>query len=83
MAFQAFTLQNAVKGEEELTRFEKLSAQNTSAKAAERYVEKAYSSGATYYYKKGNKAKTRELLKRGISYAPDNFGLQVRLSQVH
>lgn len=82
LAYQAFMLQDADNGEVELTMFENICTKNDSIKVTERYVEKAYSTAATYYFKKGNKTKTREVLKRGIKYAPENFGLRIRLSQV-
>jgi hypothetical protein len=82
LAYQAFMLQDVTTGETELSIFETIYSKNDSIKVSEYYVEKAYSTAATYYFKKGNKTKTREVLKRGIKYAPENFGLRIRLSQV-
>ncbi len=81
-SYQHFTLNEISKGESFLTKFEDLMEKNPEAKPGERFVEKAYSTAASHYYKKGNKVKTREVLKKGISYAPGNFGLKIRLDQV-
>jgi hypothetical protein len=82
LAYQAYTMQNAVQGENRLKQFEKLCDDNPEFKTSDRYVEKAYSTAAAYYFKKGNKTKAKEVLKRGTKYAPENFGLHVRYSQI-
>lgn len=81
MAWQGFIQSNAAIGEKHLKDFEQLCKKYKEIKPGERFVEKAYSSAATYYYKKGNSLKTREMLKTGLRYAPENFGLQARLKQ--
>ncbi|MBL7931441.1 MAG: hypothetical protein JNL60_06050 [Bacteroidia bacterium] len=81
-AYQLIVLNDITNGEIELKKFEKLCDQNPGLEVSDRFVEKAYSSAATYYFKKGNKAKSKEVLTRGLKYAPNNFGLKVRLSQV-
>jgi hypothetical protein len=82
LAYQSFSLNEISKGEKYIRDFELLCKPGSDIKPSERYVEMAYASVASYYYKKGNSLKTRELLKRGISYAPENFGLHMRLNQV-
>jgi len=42
-------------------------------------IVKAYSSGASYYFKKGQYSKARELLNKGLEYVPNNFELKDRL----
>ncbi len=83
LAYQRLVLKDIKKGEAYLHDFEKLCDGNKELKPNERFVEKAYSEAASVYYKKGDRAKTRQLLTTGIKYAPDSFGLQVRLSQLH
>jgi hypothetical protein len=83
LAYQQFMLKNAGVGESYLDKFEKLVNENKTLVPTEKFVEKAYSTAATYYYKKGNTPKTKQMLKKGIEYAPNNFGLKIRLSQVH
>jgi hypothetical protein len=80
-AYQAFMLQQAGRGEAELRKFERLYSENAALNPGERFIEKAYSEGAAFYFKKGNRAMARELLKTGMKYAPDNFGLQMRYKQ--
>jgi hypothetical protein len=81
-AYQSLSLKEMAKGEKYLEDFQKLMEAKKDAAPGEKFVEKAYSTAATYYYKKGNVAKTREFLRTGIKYAPENFGLRMRLEQV-
>jgi hypothetical protein len=83
LAYEHITLKNIVKGESYIDDFEKLAEKNKEVKASEMYIEKAYSTAASYYYKKGNVAKAKQLLKKGLNYAPESFGLQLRLSQIN
>jgi hypothetical protein len=83
LAYQYLALNDIKKGEGYLKEFETICSKNDSLTAATYYVEKAYSVAASYYYKKGNKLKTRQLLQTGLKYAPDSFGLKQRLDQVN
>lgn len=83
LAYQSFILNDPKKGDAYLSDFETLHGSNESVKPSERFIEKAYSTAAGYYYKKGNVSKTKQVLKTGIQYAPKNFGLKVRLDQLH
>jgi len=82
-AYQYLAINQIAKGEKFLEEFENLCRQKPETKPTDRFVEKAYATAAAYYYKKGNVTKTKETLKRGMTYAPENFGLQMRLSQAH
>jgi tetratricopeptide (TPR) repeat protein len=81
-SYQSYSFGEISKGESFLNKFEYLMANNQEVKPGERFIEKAYSTAASVYFKKGNKLKTRETLKKGLAYAPDNFGLKIRLDQV-
>lgn len=81
LSYQNFALGNAQKGENYLKEFEGIMAADKTVEPAPVYVEKAYSEAATYFYKKGNVKRCRELLKKGLVYAPNSFGLQMRLNQ--
>lgn len=81
-SYQHVSFNEISKGEAFILKFEELMLKNPDAKPTEHFIEKAYSTIASYYYKKGNRSKTREVLKKGIVYAPSNFGLKLRLEQV-
>lgn len=83
LAYESITLKEIAKGEAYIQDFEKLVEKNEEVKASDKYVEKAYSTAASYYYKKGNVAKTKQILKAGLKHAPGSFGLQVRLNQIN
>ena len=84
LAYQNFVLKNNTKGEEYFKAFEDLCNHgNKSEVEADTYfVEKAYSEAAGFYFKKGNKAKAKQVLQKGLNYAPNSFGLRLRLSQL-
>lgn len=81
LGYQSFLVGNALKGEAYLKEFESIMEADKSVEPTEIFIEKAYSEAATIYYKKGNVKRCREFLKRGLTYAPNSFGLQMRLSQ--
>lgn len=83
MCYQHFTYKDYIKGETFRLDFEKLADSDKEIIPSERFVEKAYSTVASYYFKKGNKLKTKEVLKKGLQYSPDNFGLKIRLNQLN
>jgi len=82
LAYQNFFMKNLAKGESYLKQFEDLANQMNQIIAQPYYVEKAYSLAAAEYYKKGNYTKAKQFLKTGLKYAPGNFGLEQRLSQI-
>ena len=45
-------------------------------------VGKAYSSACSYYFKKGQKTKAREVLMDGLKLSPDNYQLRTRLQMI-
>lgn len=81
IAYQSFALNEINNGEKKLKEFEDL-VKLKNAKPSEIFVEKAYAFAAGIYYKKGNSAKAKQTLKNGLLFAPDNFGLKMRLSQL-
>jgi hypothetical protein len=81
-AYQFWLLKDAANGDSYLKKFETYCTPGGEIKTGEKYIEKAYSTAASYYYTKGDAARSRQLLKTGLHYAPDNFGLKVRLSQI-
>lgn len=85
LAYQSFALHDATKAELYLKEFEDLVVENKDigVEAEAYFVEKAYSEGAAWYYKKGNKLKAKQTLQRGLRYAPESFALMSRLSQLN
>jgi tetratricopeptide (TPR) repeat protein len=45
-------------------------------------VGNAYSSACSYYFKKGQKARAREVLMDGLKLSPDNYQLRTRLQMI-
>ncbi len=82
LAYQNFYLEDLVKGEKYLQQFEDLCRDKKDVVPSAGFVERAYATAATGYYKRGNTAKAKQLLKKGLEYAPDSFGLAQRLKQL-
>ena len=43
-------------------------------------IGRSYSSAAIYYYREGQVNKSRDLLEKGLLYAPDNIELKLKLN---
>ena len=82
LAYQTFFLNDLLKGENYLHEFETFVKNNKSVQPTAELVERAYGQAAGVYYKKGNYAKAKQLVKTGLMYAPASFGLQQRLNQL-
>lgn len=83
LSYQSFAINDINKGESYLKEFETLMETKKDTRASELFIEKAYSFSAGVYYKKGNVAKSKQTLKTGLKYAPDSFGLKLRLNQIN
>ncbi|MCC7301600.1 MAG: hypothetical protein IT233_03065 [Bacteroidia bacterium] len=81
LAFKSFALNNISEGEMHLAKFEELCRKIPESIYKPFLVERAYSVGASAYYKKGNYKRAKQLLQTGLIYAPGNFGLQQRLRE--
>ena len=42
-------------------------------------VGRSYSSAAIYYYRKGQVQKSRKILEKGLTYAPHNLEMKLKL----
>ena len=76
---EAFQLQDGKNGEHYMAIFEEMAGQYPSIKIDYITVGRSYSSAAIYYYRQGRIQKSREVLERGLTYAPHNVELKLRL----
>ena len=63
-----------------MNRFEKLFSSNTEIEVESRLIGEVYSTAAVYYYKKGMKTKAKQVIEKGLSFAPHNYQLQYSLT---
>lgn len=82
-AYENYMVSTLASGDKCLQEFELFCDQQKAVEPYSASVEKAYATAAGIYYKKGNIARSRQLLKTGLKYAPDNFGLMRRLQQIN
>lgn len=81
LAEEAFREKDAILGEKYLTQIE---ANNAEKKNIVIYCDpaSAFSVAGSYYFKKGNSAKAKAVLNRGLVVSPDNWELKKKLSEI-
>ena len=85
LAYQSFYTNDISKGERYLIKFETESPSISTEEGAEindQFIEKAYSNAAVAYFKKGNKAKAKGVIVRGLKYSPSNVRLKMLLNDL-
>lgn len=85
LAYQNFYINDIIRGESYLAKFETESPSISTEEDAEiddQFIEKAYSNAAVAYFKKGNKAKAKSVIVRGLKYSPSNVRLKMLLSDL-
>ena len=76
---EAFQLQDEKNGEYYMAIFEELLDQYPDLSIEHLAVGRSYSSAAIYYYRKGQVQKSREIVEKGLKYAPHNLELKLKL----
>src|SRR6478736_3071625 len=61
---------------------DELTKNNPNLILDQRIIGNAYSAACTYYFRKGQKAKAREVLTEGLKLSPDNYQLRTRLQMI-
>ena len=76
---EAFQLQDEKNGEHYMAIFEEMFDQYPDITFNSLAIGRSYSSAAIYYYRQGQVQRSRELLERGLKYAPHNLELKLKL----
>lgn len=83
---QAYELNQPETGKEYKQRFEEGYKQNSTAEEGylldRHLIGRAYSIAAVYYFRKGQTAFSRQLLDKGLQYAPGNLELLQRKKMI-
>jgi hypothetical protein len=82
LAYRSYFINDIAQGENYLKEFEAFMKGNQAVLPTAELIERAYGQAAGEYYKKGNSAKAKQMIKTGLIYAPNSFGLQQRLNQL-
>jgi hypothetical protein len=77
---EAFQLQDGKDGELYMAEFENLMGTNPEIESDNTLIGKSYSSAAIYYYRQGQLIKSRQVIEKGLIYAPDNIELKLKLA---
>jgi hypothetical protein len=81
IAGQSFNQNNLKKGEENLQLFEQ-TVKKYALTMDGNLVARSYAEASSAYFRLGNYAKSKQLLQKGLEYAPGNYMLETRLSQM-
>ncbi len=76
---EAFQLQDGKNGEYYMAIFEEIADRYPNITVNQLAVGRSYSSAAIYYYRQGRVQKSREILEKGLTYAPHNTELKLKL----
>jgi tetratricopeptide (TPR) repeat protein len=79
---RAYHQNNMSRGEKYRLLFEELSKQNPDIEPDQYILANAYSSGALYYFRKGQNAKAKSILSAGLAISPDNYQLKERKKMI-
>jgi hypothetical protein len=79
LAAQSYAQNQLSKGDKYLGSFEESVKVKEKSGINEFYINKSFSEASSAYYRKGNQAKAKSLIMKGLDYAPDSYYLQVRL----
>jgi hypothetical protein len=77
---EAFQLKDGETGEKYMAEFEGLLAKYPETEFDHLLVGRSYSSAAIYYYRLGKIKESREVIERGLGYAPGNIELKLKLN---
>jgi len=78
----SFEKGNVTRGEKYQLLFENLYASDKTLLNPDA-VGNAYSEASIYYFKKGQKAKAKQILEKGLEIVPDNYQLKARKQMIN
>lgn len=76
---EAFQLRDSENGSKYIAEFEQLMEDNPEVGIDQIQIGRSYSSAAIFYYREGQVRKSRTMLEKGLSFAPDNIELKLKL----
>ena len=80
---KSFYEKNISSGEKYMKEFETIYPQrNSKYSLIDEYIETAYGTAASYYFKTGQSPKSRAVLEKGLLYVPGSYPLKNRLNAV-
>ncbi len=80
---EAYQKGNVAEAEKYKKLFEDMVKSNKDINMVSSVVGSAYSSGCSYYFKKGQKTKAIQLLDQGLEFVPDNYELRTRQQMIN
>lgn len=78
-----FDSRKSTNGNKFIQLFESTILENPDYTYDEGILADSYSKAAIYYFKRGYSTKARNLIKKGLKYAPDNYQLKSRLRMLN
>jgi Tfp pilus assembly protein PilF len=83
IAMRSFKENDIVNGEKYLVKFEKYYAEKQFPEVEKMTIAYAYAEAGAAYFRKNKMQKAKEVILKGLDFAPDNFELKERLKIVN
>jgi tetratricopeptide (TPR) repeat protein len=77
---EAYQLMNSERGDRYMHEFEELKDAYPEVEVDQIDIGRSYSSAAIYYYRQGQVRRSRQIIEKGLSYAPGNIELKLKLA---
>ena len=77
-AGESFQVEDVATGETYLAKFDTLYRNNPDIDIDQYLIGRSYSSAAIYYFRKGDIIRSKQLVLKGLQFAPDNVELQLK-----
>lgn len=81
MSYRSFVTNDLQKGNSYMKSFEDLYELKKPLTIENKFVEKTYSTAAAVYFKKGNYARSKQIIQKGLYFAPESFRMQQMLRE--
>lgn len=80
---QEYNKGNITAGDTYKASFEIMLKENKNLNISSSVIGNAYSAACSYFFKRGQKAKAKEILAKGLELAPDSYELRIRQQMIH
>lgn len=80
---EAYQKGNVAEAEKIKSQFEEMVTANKDINMVPSIIGSTYSSASSFYFKKGQKAKAKQLLEKGLELSPDNYELRLRQQMIN
>ena len=77
-----YSLNNPTEGDKYKAEFESHRKRLPNVSINSNLIGQSYSTAAVYFFRKGQTAKAKAIIAKGLEYAPGNYELQIRKEMI-